>query len=156
MLHEIFLTQIGTLPQRNICTVQLPVADCYRKFVQIWDKCRERWTQVRSRGIDFIQEMLTRSSVSERWHYQDHREHVHLQHYCMIFLSLQLALMYLLFHRQKVIRRHNSEVQEKHALRCRFDKAWGMTIQLTLIKKSVIWCGYHFYCSHSATNLYSF
>jgi len=87
MLHEIILTQIGTTASRQYmystttCGKLLPSVSLCRSETSAGKDER----RLDLRGIDFIREMLARSSVSERLHYQDHREHVHLQHYCMIF-----------------------------------------------------------------------
>lgn len=98
----------------------------------------ERWLDLR--WVDFIQEMLARSSVSVRevaLHYQDHREHVHMQQYWvlyyMIFSHWSWHFCLFIFHGQKKVILH-----------------WGVD----WIKLEGWW--YHFYCSHSTTNLYFF
>lgn len=113
-------------------------ADCYSNFVQIWDRCRERWTLVRSMmGWFYTGNVSQIICVSQRGCIALPRSQRACSHatllYYMIFSHWSCHFCIFIFHGQKKVILH-----------------WGVD----WIKLEGWW--YHFYCSHSTTNLYSF
>lgn len=109
----------------------LPAANCYSNFVQIWDRCRERWTLVRSKmGWFYTGNVSQIICVSQRGCIALPRSQRACSHATVLstllhdLFSLELALLSLHFPWSE---------KSNTALRCRLDKARGMMISFLLL-----------------------